>query len=317
MNPLSTDPLLSKAASELAVDGRALESLKRDAARDPRAAVKKAAQQFEALFMQMVLKSMRDATPKSGMLDSSANEMYTGMLDQQIAGKIAASGTGLADMLAKQLTRHMKPSGVGGRESGASAASAAAPTRGEGPVSQPSSPNARHLTPDAGRSSPDSRLPTPDSQKRDFVTKVWDHALSAERATGVPAKFIIGQAALETGWGTREIRGADGLPSHNLFGIKAGANWKGRTVDVLTTEVENGVAKKLVEKFRAYNNYSESFRDWAQLMAGNPRYAGVLASSNAAGFADGLQRAGYATDPAYGAKLARVINATLALRRLA
>ena len=302
MTSLSSNPLLSKAASDLAVDGRALDSLKRDAARDPRAAVKKAAQAFEALFMQMVLKSMRDATPKSGMLDSSASEMYTGMLDQQLAGKVAASGTGLADMIAKQLTRHMKPSGVGSRESGTSTAPAA-PSLGEGPVSQPSSP--------------DAQRPTPDSRQRDFVTKMWDHALSAERATGVPAKFIIGQAALETGWGTREIRGADGLPSHNLFGIKAGANWRGRTVDVLTTEVENGVAKKVVEKFRAYNNYSESFRDWARLMAGNPRYAGVLASTNAAGFANGLQRAGYATDPAYGAKLARVINATLALRRSA
>jgi flagellar protein FlgJ len=289
-----------KAASDLAVDSRALDALKRDAARDPRAAVKQAAQQFEALFMQMVLKSMRDATPKSGLLDSSANEMYTGMLDQQLAGKIAASGTGLADLIARQLTRHMSPAGIGRPASDEAAAPAEAP--------------------DARRPAPEAAGATPDAQ-RAFVTQMWDHALNAERATGVPAKFIVGQAALESGWGQREIRGADGLPSYNLFGIKAGANWKGRTVDVVTTEYEGGVAKKAVEKFRAYNNYGESFRDWAKLMASHPRYAPVLAqgrnANNAHGFAFALQRAGYATDPQYGAKLARVITAAQALRTTA
>jgi flagellar protein FlgJ len=126
----------------------------------------------------------------------------------------------------------------------------------------------------------------------------------------VPAKFIVSQAALESGWGKQEIKHADGLPSHNLFGIKAGASWKGRTVEVVTTEYENGVPKKVVEKFRAYNNYTESFRDWALLMKSNPRYAQVLEQGRSgAGFAYGLQRAGYATDPNYGDKLARVIGA--------
>jgi flagellar protein FlgJ len=129
---------------------------------------------------------------------------------------------------------------------------------------------------------------------------------------------VIGQAALESGWGKGEIRGADGLPSYNLFGIKATGGWQGRTVDVVTTEYEGGVAKKVVEKFRAYNNYSEAFRDWAQLLAANPRYAGVLAQGrDAAGFAHGLQRAGYATDPAYGDKLTRVIASVGAALRFA
>ena len=308
MRPLSNDPLLAKTAGDLARDSRALDGLKRDAARDPRGAIKKAAQQFEALFMQMVLKSMRDATPKSGLFDSTAAEMYTGMLDQQLAGKVAASGTGLAELIAKQLTRHME-SGVGSRESGQSRTPTAASVQ---------APSAGWRMSGPRLSTADSNLPASDSEQRNFVTKVWDHALSAERATGVPAKFIVGQAALESGWGTREIRGADGLPSYNLFGIKAGANWKGRTVDVVTTEYEGGVAKKVIEKFRAYSNYSESFRDWAQLMASQPRYAPVLAqgrnAQDASGFAFALQRAGYATDPAYGAKLTRVINTTLALR---
>lgn len=289
MNPLPSN------AADLSIDSRALDRLKRDAARDPRAAIKQAAQQFEALFMQMVLKSMRDAMPKSGLLDSSANEMVTGMLDQQIAGRVAASGTGLADVIARQLARHMR-SAVGSTQSAAPAVPA--------PAAEPAVP--------AGTNpgTADSPAPTADSQ-RNFVTKVWDHALSAERATGVPAKFIVGQAALESGWGRREIRASDGLPSYNLFGIKAGAQWKGRTVDVVTTEYDNGVAKKVVEKFRAYNNYGESFRDWAALIANNPRYAGVLAAGrgDAHGFAQALQRAGYATDPAYAAKLTRVITA--------
>ena len=314
MNPLSTSPLLGQTASDLATDTRSLDALKRDAGRDPQGVVKKAAQQFEALFMQMVLKSMRDATPKSGMFDSSANDMYTGMLDQQLATKVAAGGTGLADMIARQLTRHMK---------GASDIAPAAPgVRNAAPGVQgartaPPIPEPQRIEapPAAPRSASEAMSTSADWHKRHFATSMWDHALSAERATGIPARFIVGQAALESGWGAREIRGADGLRSYNLFGIKAGANWQGRTVDALTTEYEGGVAKKVVQKFRAYNNYGEAFRDWARLMAGNPRYGPVLANSrDAQGFAYGLQRAGYATDPNYGAKLTRVINAAQSVR---
>jgi flagellar protein FlgJ len=152
--------------------------------------------------------------------------------------------------------------------------------------------------------------------QRSFINRHWDSALAAQRATGIPAQYVLGQAALESGWGRAEIRGSDGLRSHNLFGIKATGGWQGRTVDVVTTEYENGVAKQVVEKFRAYNNYSEAFRDWARLLADNPRYAGVLARGrDSAGFAQRLQRAGYATDPAYGDKLSRVIASVAAALR--
>jgi flagellar protein FlgJ len=143
---------------------------------------------------------------------------------------------------------------------------------------------------------------------RNFLTRHWDSAQQASRITGIPTQYILGQAALESGWGKGEIRDATGLPSYNLFGIKATGGWQGRTVDVVTTEYDNGVARKVVEKFRAYNSYSEAFRDWAQLMAGNPRYGEVLARGrDANAFAFGLQRAGYATDPRYGEKLSSVI----------
>jgi len=309
MNPLRGGSLPNQAA-DLAADGRSLDSLKRDAARDPRGAIKKAAQQFEALFMQMVLKSMRDATPKSGMFESSAGEMYTGMLDQQLAGKIASSGTGLADMIARQLSRHIKT------DDSRTGPSVAAPTA---KAQLPAQASIQRAVVESQPGAAEMPAGSANAKSRDFVTKMWDHALTAERATGIPARFIVGQAALESGWGAREIRDGSGLPSHNLFGIKAGGKWQGRTVDVLTTEYENGVAKKVVEKFRAYSNYGEAFRDWAQLMAVNPRYAGVIAQARQAGdsrgYAAAMQRAGYATDPAYGDKLARVINTTLALRK--
>lgn len=333
--------LLGQVAQGLAGDGRSLDALKREAQRDPHGAVKKAAQQFEALFMQMVLKSMREALPKSGMLDSTAQEMYTGMLDQQLATKVAASGTGLADMIAKQLTRHMQagPASAAGVERRPSAAAAPSAVDRSAELARPISSGAAryaelaaasqnaavreaHLerteTPPAvhGPSAADGSPPrTDDSVQRRFVLRHWDHALAAERQTGIAAKFIVGQAALESGWGRHEMRDATGRPSHNLFGIKAGPNWRGRTVEVLTTEYENGVGKKVVERFRAYDSYGEAFRDWAQLMTSNPRYAAVLrAGRDAHGFAHGLQRAGYATDPQYGAKLARVIGAAAALR---
>jgi flagellar protein FlgJ len=322
MNPLDPNRLLSQTAQSLAADGRSLDGLRRAAARDPKAALKGAAQQFEALFMQMVLKSMRDAIPKSGLLDSAAQETYTGMLDQQLANKIAASGTGLAAVIERQLGRQL---GVGSAASAGAGQSSAVGRRpaAANETSRPGAALADRFTQfavstehaaGAEPATTDGRRPTADAIQRRFALRLWDHAAAAQQATGVPARFILAQAALESGWGQREIRDANGLPSYNLFGIKAGAGWTGRTVEVVTTEYENGTAKKVVEKFRAYNNYGEAFRDWARLMKSNPRYAPVLAQADAQGFASGLQRAGYATDPDYATKLARTIEAVAALR---
>jgi flagellar protein FlgJ len=149
-----------------------------------------------------------------------------------------------------------------------------------------------------------------------FVDRMWGAAAAAERETGVPAGFIVGQAALESGWGRQEIRHADGRSAHNLFGIKAGAGWKGATVDATTTEWVDGRPIRTVERFRAYGSYQEAFADWARLMSSNPRYAGVLqAGGDVATFARNLQKAGYATDPDYASKLTRTITQALQLRR--
>ena len=157
----------------------------------------------------------------------------------------------------------------------------------------------------------------------DFVRSVQSAAQNAEAQTGIPAAFMVAQAAHESGWGKREIRNADGSSSHNLFGVKAGAGWTGPVAEITTTEWIAGEPQKVSAKFRAYASIDEAFRDYARLMKESPRYAGVVAqaaqapatAASAQGFAQGLQRAGYATDPAYADKLTRVINTTLRVQR--
>jgi flagellar protein FlgJ len=314
MTPL--DPRLTQAAGALAADGRSLDRLKREAQRDPRAAMRQAAQQFEALFMQMVLKSMREATPKSGLFDSHANDMYTGLLDQQMALRMAQQGTGLAEVIVRQLTRHLPQ----GPEPVAAGAAQALARYGEvarhGETSRAGDAAAGPAPSTGATAGPAPASGATAAQQRDFISRHWDAAVAAQHATGIPAHFVLAQAALESGWGRAEIRAADGAPSFNLFGIKATGGWRGRTVEAVTTEYEDGVAQRTVERFRAYDNYGEAFRDWARLLAGNPRYAEVIArGADAQAFASGLQRAGYATDPAYGDKLARVIASVGAVVR--
>lgn len=152
--------------------------------------------------------------------------------------------------------------------------------------------------------------------QRAFVERMLPAAAAAERSTGIPAHFVVAHAALETGWGKSEPRRADGSPSFNVFGIKAGRTWQGSVAEAVTTEYVAGVAQTRVERFRAYGSYEEAFHDYANLLAGNPRYADVFETQEPASFARGLQAAGYATDPQYAAKLERIIGG-IALRQLA
>jgi len=143
----------------------------------------------------------------------------------------------------------------------------------------------------------------------------WADAVRAQQLTGVPASFILGQAALESGWGRREIRAADGTTSYNLFGIKAGPGWQGKTTQVATTEYEGGVPRSTVQSFRAYDSYAAAFQDWALTIGRSQRYSAAVASSaSAGGFALGMQQAGYSTDPAYAEKLASVIRTASSIR---
>ncbi|HEX4328762.1 MAG TPA: flagellar assembly peptidoglycan hydrolase FlgJ [Burkholderiales bacterium] len=288
------------ASSAFALDPKALAALKSKAGSatgaDQKQALKQAANQFEAMFMNMLLKSMRDSLPKDGMMDSDGTKTYTSMLDQQLSQKLAGKGMGLADMIVKQLDKKfVDPAALKDGQSGA--------TGGTSTLQMLKSATS------AAASSPAAPL---SGAPKDFVQARWADAQAAEQASGVPAQFILGQAALESGWGKRDIKFADGSTSHNLFGIKAGSSWKGATVDATTTEYVGGVARKSVEKFRAYSSYAESFSDYANLLKSNPRYAATLQSgTDAAKFATSLQQAGYATDPNYAKKLTGVIQQTL------
>jgi peptidoglycan hydrolase FlgJ len=280
--------------SSLAADTQGLASLRRAAQDNSPEAIKTVAKQFEAVFMNMMLKSMREATPQDGMFDNDQTRLYTSMLDQQLSQTMATRGIGLADVLARQLSANAMT------------------------ASQP----AQTTSDNAGVSSSETGTPNPmdasvsvhaqSAQVQSFQNKLQAHAEEASRTTGIPAKFMLGQAALESGWGRKEILTADGSSSHNLFGIKAGPSWNGKTVDAVTTEYTNGVAQKRVQKFRAYDSYADSFRDYASLLRNNPRYQNVIANArDAAGFAQGLQQAGYATDPNYADKLTKIITQSL------
>lgn len=294
-------------------DMRGLDALRGRAARDPRGAVREAARQFEALFMQELMKSMRATTSDSGLIDGGAGEdMATSLLDQQYAGQLTGMPGGLADAIARQLERQMGLAPGGGVPtvppsawpSAIGRAGRAVPASAPGPADGGS---------DAAAGARAPRIPERGAAA--FVRQHLAAARQAEAATGIPAGFMVAQAAHESGWGRREILHADGSPSHNLFGIKAGAGWTGPVAEVTTTEYVDGVPRKLKARFRAYASHAESFADYARLMRGSPRYREVLGADNARDFAQGLQRAGYATDPAYADKLTRTINTTLALAR--
>ncbi len=139
-----------------------------------------------------------------------------------------------------------------------------------------------------------------------FVAKIWNHAQKAAQELGVDARALVAQAALETGWGRRGISRGDGASSNNLFGIKA-TGWSGDRVTTGTHEYVDGVKQSQTADFRAYSSPAESFADYVRLLKTNPRYQQALkAGTDIRGFAQGLQRAGYATDPAYAAKIAAI-----------
>lgn len=281
----------------LSGDLKSMDSLRAAAARDPRAAVKEAARQFEALFMQELMKSMRQATMSTGMLDNEATKMGTELLDTQLAGKMTGLPGGLSEAIARQLERQMGIEPARSGKARAAAAPAGAPAASDGTAPPMLQGNAQ----------------------QSFIAEHQAAARAAEAASGIPAAFMIAQAAHETGWGRHEIRGSDGSASNNLFGIKAGPGWDGPTVKITTTEFVDGRPRKVQAEFRAYASAAESFADYARLVGNSPRYREAMAQASARsaeGFAAGLQRAGYATDPGYADKLTRTINATLRLQRV-
>jgi len=255
-------------------------------------------------------------------MDNQQTKTFTTMLDQQTSQNLAKRGVGLADVLVRQLnSQTMGQQALAIGADGVNGATAA----GAGARGLPTAMNAAAMYQNgaaAGAQGAGKAPPLPATTEsgrvqaphvRAFQEKLHEHAHAAEQTTGVPAKFMLGQAALETGWGKRMIKNADGSNSNNLFGIKAGPNWKGKVALATTTEYVNGKPQTRVEKFRAYDSPADSFRDYAKLITNNPRYEKVIANGgDAESFAKGLQRAGYATDPNYAAKLTRLIKHSLA-----
>lgn len=282
----------------LAADAQSLSNLKMEAGKQTPAAIQETAKQLESMFMKELLKSMRDANAsmKSGELDNAGSDLGTDLLDQQFAVQMSGQPRGLSELIAAQLTRQIGNT-ADATPSLPKSLAPADPARNVGPVGKTGK------APSAGQAA--------------FINKLSNAAAKAEQATGIPAGYMIGQAGHETGWGKHEILNRGGTPSFNVFGIKATSGWTGKVAEVTTTEYRNGVAEKKIAKFRSYGSYEEAFKDYAKLIGDSPRYAKAkLQTSSPLAFASGLQKAGYATDPEYAAKLSRAINTTLQLRRV-
>lgn len=320
-------------------DLRSLNQLRQLGAKDEQAALKAAAKQFESVFLQELLKSMRAANEVFEDDDffggGGASEFYEQMHDEQLALSLAnQQQLGLADVMVQQLSR----SAVRQPKSGtpALAPSLTPPSRPAEhtlplPPRPPVTPAALHTSPrasgDVGSTLPVSAPAAPALPKQplDFVRDVLPHAERAGNALGVDPVLLVAQAALETGWGRALPTTASGkalspvagkeLPvpgpvsSHHYFGIKADARWQGKTISSPTLEYVDGVPQRQRAQFRAYESVAESFDDYTRFIQSSPRYAGALKQpDNPVAYAEGLQQGGYATDPAYANKLLRVFN---------
>ncbi len=280
------------------------------------------ARQFESIFVQMMLQSMRDATLDSGLF-GGAMRTYQDMFDRQIGLELTAErGIGLADMLIRQLE---------GPAPGSARPFAPAPpvTGSRGPATSPGiEPGplpdavpgaARDAVRDAVRGaalearatasvSEASRRSAFDSPQ-DFVDRLLPHARQAGADLGVDPKVLLAQAALETGWGRHVMADREGRSANNFFGIKADRRWDGPRVQVSTLESLGGVLERIRADFRAYASPAEGFRDYVEFISGQGRYADALdVAADPAAYLHGLQAAGYATDPAYAEKILGILR---------
>jgi len=297
----------------LAADAGSLNKLKMQAGLATPESIKETAKQFESLFMRELIKSMREATMKSGMLDNPGSDLGTDLLDQQFAVQMSGRPGGLSDLIAAQLSRQMGVASPAAANPSANASTTIGASSSDNSSASLNSLSALQKASSLAAYSKNAVKPT--ASQSNFVDQHTAAAIRIEKETGIPASYMVGQAGHETGWGKFEIKKAGGEPSYNLFGIKAGAGWKGKTAEVTTTEYVNGVAHKKTAKFRAYDSYDESFRDYARLITQSPRYAKVTEQTGSAfAFASSLQKAGYATDPNYATKLSRAIETTQRLQ---
>lgn len=279
-----------------AFDLRNLDALKLAARRSPQQALRAAAQQMEGVFVQMMLKSMRDAAFQDGPFDSQQSRMFTSLYDQQISQDIAAQGKlGFADMIVRQVQGASMPPAEARPPEALLAAS------GHSVAASPLTQRDSHARQPA-------QAETGATQHDGFLARLIAPAQAAAQQSGIPHLLIVAQAALESGWGKHEILTRDGRPSHNLFGIKATPDWQGDTADIVTTEYFHGVAQHVRAAFRVYKNEADALTDYVHFITRNPRYQKVIHSESIEKAARALQESGYATDPDYASKLINIVR---------
>jgi flagellar protein FlgJ len=294
------------AATPVYNDFSGLAELKRQAREHQAGASDKVARQFESLFVQMMVKQMRQANFGGGILDSDRTRFYQDMYDQQLSLHLAerGGGMGLSGVLRRQLGGEAEAAEIalGGLEAywsnpvhSAVRNSLASTQTATGPAATPANAEAPM----------EGDIDSPD----EFIRQLWNSAEAAATELGLPTEALLAQAALETGWGNHVMSGVDGRSSHNLFGIKAGQNWQGGQVRRETLEFESGVAVRKREPFRTYASFEQSFQDYVALLKNSPRYAEALSNADDPdAYFRALQDAGYATDPAYAEKIQRVMQ---------
>ncbi|CAK0776352.1 flagellar protein FlgJ [Gammaproteobacteria bacterium] len=326
----------SMATSSLVSGGFA--SLKAGARQQKGDALDTVARQFEAMVTQTMLRTMRQASLGEGAFESEQTKLYQDLYDQQITQRFANRSNGLG--LAQAIRRQLEPL--------QNRATASVPPGNEAPPAKtladyrttptlmvsPPTPALPRATPAfATASDPPKNVNVPaksagtegtpeasdgwDSPE-DFVRDLWPWAREAAARVGLQPAALLAQAALETGWGSHIIEASSGATSHNLFGIKAHGGWNGERVRVPTVEFENGLAVRKQAEFRAYGSFQESFQDYADFITGNPRYQKAVAQAgDPASYFEGLQKAGYATDPGYARKLKSILSSGPMRRALA
>jgi peptidoglycan hydrolase FlgJ len=286
-------------------DFQGFANMRREAREESPEAIKKTAKQFEALFVQMMLKSMRDTLPEDGMFNSKQQSMYQDMMDKQLSLNLSmGKGVGLADVIERQLTRE---------------SSNYHPPRDlvdyfNRPVMQSAKPVAQ--TSAMENPYTDVKMSSIDDgywqKPEEFVNDVWPHAVKAGYELGVDPEVLIAQSALETGWGKYSRHFENGDNSYSLFGIKADSQWQGKRIFVSTLEFKEGTMQREQANFRAYDSIGDAFEDYVGFIQDNPRYQQALEKGySPKAYAEELQKAGYATDPDYAAKIERIRSGKL------
>ncbi|XNM87616.1 flagellar assembly peptidoglycan hydrolase FlgJ [Escherichia coli] len=279
-------------------DAQSLNELKAKAGEDPAANIRPVARQVEGMFVQMMLKSMRDALPKDGLFSSEHTRLYTSMYDQQIAQQMTAGkGLGLAEMMVKQMTPEQPLP-----EESTPAAPMKFPLE---TVVRYQNQALSQLVQKAVPRNYDDSLP---GDSKAFLAQLSLPAQLASQQSGVPHHLILAQRRWNLVGGNGKSAAKTASRAITCLVSKASGNWKGPVTEITTTEYENGEAKKVKAKFRVYSSYLEALSDYVGLLTRNPRYAAVTTAASAEQGAQALQDAGYATDPHYARKLTNMIQ---------